>query len=157
LPQGRWAGRPPARASFNGKQIKMSVHEIAHPGALPVLAQQHVLRFDEALKSGRELRHELFDAAALFSSLQGHAPDDRELVLCPVRELAPQEFGMLLTALELCGRLAERRGEDVRLHQRRSQRLHPFAPADGLGGSRIACATAWARFCAPSLPWAFFR
>ena len=49
--------------------------------------------------SRRELRHELVDAAALFGSLQGHAPHDGELVLCSVRELVPQEFGMLLTAL----------------------------------------------------------
>src|SRR5512134_760804 len=89
------------RASIGGKQLKMSMHEIAHPGALPVLPQQHVLGFGEALKARHELRHELVDAAALFGSLQGHAPHDGELVLCSVRELAHQEFGMLLTALEL--------------------------------------------------------
>ena len=66
----RKMGRPLTRARVLGKQLKMSVHEVAHPGALPVLPQQHVLGFGEALKARRELRHELVDAAALFGSLR---------------------------------------------------------------------------------------
>src|SRR5512134_508302 len=89
------------RASSGGKQLKMGMHEVAHPGALPVLPQQHVLGFGEPLKARRELRHEFVDAAALFGSRDGHAAHDGELVLSSVRELVHEEFGMLPTALEL--------------------------------------------------------
>src|SRR5689334_1795122 len=100
------------------EQIQMSLHQIAQPGALPVLANHEVLRFGQALDALRQLLDELVNSRALARSLQGHPFHDGQLVLGAMGEFSHEKCRMLLSALEFHGRRAERLYHGVRLSER---------------------------------------
>src|SRR5215470_4516628 len=99
------------------EQVQMRFHQIAQPGALPVLANHEVLRFSQALDALRQLLDKLTNSRALARSLQRHPLHDSQLVFGPMGELSHEECRLVLSTLKLQGRGAERLDHSVRFNE----------------------------------------